>query len=706
MVRAPVGAACFRSGLRRARKPGHGLAVDEGRSPFVWPAIVTKKEASARAARLRRSLNHHSHQYYALDAPEISDAEFDALLRELQSIEDEFPDLRTADSPTQRVGGVVQDRFAKVRHPRPMLSLGNAFGREDLEAWHERFSKLLPADTDVAFVAEPKIDGLTVVLHYENGAFVLGATRGNGTVGEDISANLRTVRELPLVLSGKPPARLVVRGEVYMRRADFEVFNRRQEERGEKVYANPRNFAAGSLRQLDSGVTAERPLRLWAYQVVEGEGLAASSQWEALDALRSFGFPITPESQRLKSLSETAERCAAFANERSELAYETDGLVVKIDSFALQDRLGAVGNAPRWAIAYKYPSEEVVTELRGIGVNVGRTGVLKPWAELEPCEIGGVTVSSATLHNEDYIRERDIRVGDRVVVKRAGEVIPQVLRPLPELREGRLRTFRMPKKCPACGEAVVRADEEVDLYCVNSACPAQLVRLVEYFVSRGAMDIEGFGIKQAELFAAEGLLEDVADIFTLRAEQLEPLEGYKEKRVANLLAAIETAKSRPFSRVLTALGIRGVGGVVAETVVENFPSVDVLAQADAASFEAIDGIGPTLAHNLVDWFASPHNRAVIEKLRAVGVTLADTATRSASGGALDGLTFVITGTLPSLSREQAAALIKEHGGKVTGSVSGKTDFLVAGESAGSKLAKAEKLGVPVLDEDALRAKLK
>ena len=683
----------------------HALEVDEDRSTFVWAPIVTKKEASARAARLRESLHHHSYRYYALDDPEISDVEFDTLLRELAALEEKYPELRTADSPTQRVGGTVQDRFAKVQHPKAMLSLGNAFGREELDAWHERFAKLLPAETDVAFVAEPKIDGLTVVLHYEDGRFVLGATRGNGSIGEDITANLRTVRELPLRLGGGAPARLVVRGEVYMRTTDFEVFNRQQEERGEKVYANPRNFAAGSLRQLDSAVTAARPLRLWAYQVVEADGFVPESQWAALESLRSFGFPVTQESRRLLSFEEVAARCEEFGEERRSLPYETDGLVVKIDSFALQERLGAVGNAPRWAVAYKYPSEEVVTELLGIGVNVGRTGVLKPWAELAPCEIGGVTVSSATLHNEDYISERDIRVGDRVVVKRAGEVIPQVLRSLPELREGRPRRFQMPKKCPACSEAVVRAEEEVDLYCVNSACPAQLVRLVEYFVSRSAMDIEGFGIKQAELFTARGFLEDVADIFSLRADQLEPLEGYKEKRVANLLAAIDAARSRPFARVLTALGIRGIGSVVAETVVENFSSVDALAAADTETLEAVDGIGPTLAHNLVDWFASPHNRAVVEKLRRAGVTLSETAVKALAGGALDGMTFVITGTLPSLSRDQAAALIKEHGGKVTGSVSGKTDFVVAGEAAGSKLAKAEKLGVTVLDEDGLRARI-
>jgi len=663
---------------------------------------VMANQASARAARLRRSLQHHSHQYYTLDAPEISDAEFDVLLRELVALEEAFPELRTPDSPTQRVGGVVQDRFAKVTHPVSMLSLGNAFGPADLDAWQERMARLLPAGTALDYVAEPKIDGLTVVLHYEDGRFVLGATRGDGRIGEDITENLRRVREVPHKLRGRAPRRLVVRGEVYMATGDFALFNANQAERGEKVYANPRNFAAGSLRQLDSSVTAARPLRLWAYQIVEAEGLDLDSQWAALAALRAFGFPVSEESRRLASPEEVVARCTDFGELRGELAFETDGLVVKVDSFALQERLGAVGNAPRWAIAYKYPSEEVVTKLLGIGVNVGRTGVFKPWAELEPAEIGGVTVSSATLHNEDYIRDRDIRVGDSVVVKRAGEVIPQVLRSLPELRQGRPRRFKMPTHCPACGEKAVRVEDEVDIFCVDAACPAQLVRLIEYFVSRTAMDIEGFGIKQAELFTARNLVTDVADIFSLDAADLEPLEGYKEKRVQNLLRAIEASKRRPFARLLTALGIHGIGTVVAETVVAHFSSIEEIAAASTETLEAVDGIGPKLAKNLVDWFASPHNGAVVEKLRAAGVTLAAEAGAVSTEGRLSGLVFVITGTLPTLSRDQAAALVREAGGKVTGSVSKKTDYLIAGDSAGSKLNKAEKLEISILDEEGLR----
>lgn len=665
--------------------------------------MATKKE-QARVERLREVIRNHQHRYYVLDDPEVSDAEFDALWHELVALEEKDPSLRTADSPTVRIGGTPQDRFAKVEHPTQMLSLGNAFGAEDMTAWNERVRRLLPSDTGLAWVTEPKIDGLTVVLHYEEGRFVLGATRGDGRVGEDVTANLRTVRSLPLRIPvkgrKKPPKRLVVRGEVYLEREDFTRFNAEQEKRGEKTYANPRNFAAGSLRQLDPSITAARPLRLWAYQIVAADGLDVGSQSAALEALRALGFPVTPQSRRWTKIEDVIAECASWGEERETLPYETDGLVVKIDDAGLQERLGAVGNAPRWAIAYKYPSSEVVTRLARIGVNVGRTGVLMPFAELEPVEVGGVTVRNATLHNEDYIRERDIREGDSVVVKRAGEVIPQVLRALPDLRTGGEKPFAMPTTCPVCGEPARRLEGEAATYCVNSACPEQLVRLVEYFVSRGAMDIDGFGIKQAELFVSEGLISDVADIFSIRAEQLAGMEGYKQRRIDNLIAAIQEAKERPVSRTLTALGIRGVGGVVAETLVDHFGSIEAIAAADAEALEGVDGIGPILAQSVVDWFASPHNRAVVEKLRQAGVRLAEE--KSAAGPAgktpLAGLTFVITGTLPSMSREQAGARIKAAGGKVTSSVSKKTSFVLAGEAAGGKLEKAQKLGIAVIDE--------
>ena len=662
---------------------------------------------ASRAATLRAALHHHNYRYHVLDDPEISDAEFDAMLRELREIEAAHPDLATADSPTTRVGGTPQERFAKVRHPAPMLSLGNVFDEAELRAWHDRALRLLPQGTELAFVVEPKIDGLSVLLHYEHGRFVLGATRGDGEVGEDVTANLRTVQTVPLAIpvtgKRKAPDRLVVRGEVYMPLADFARFNEEQQARGEKVYANPRNFAAGSLRQLDPAVTATRPLRLWAYQIVLVEGATLGSQWQALELLRALGFPVADECARLTSIDEVAAFCASWSERRGALPYETDGLVVKVDARVVQERLGAVGNAPRWAVAYKFPSTEVVTRLNAIGVNVGRTGVLMPFAELEPAQVGGVTVRNATLHNADYIRERDIRIGDHVVVKRAGEVIPQVLRPVPELRTGEEREFVLPSACPACGEQVVKREDEVATYCVNSACPAQLVRSVEYFVSRGAMDIDGFGIRQAEQFVEAGLLRDVADIFSITAEQLAGMPGFQQKRIDKLVAAIAAAKERPVWRVLAALGIHGVGEVVAQNLIEHFGSIDALASATAEDFAGISGIGPILAESVVEWFSHPHNRQVVDKLRAAGVRLVEEKAAPGPSGPkpLDGLSFVITGTLPTYSREQAGELIRAAGGKVTGAVSAKTSYLVAGEAGGGKLDKARKLEVPVIDEAAL-----
>lgn len=662
-------------------------------------------DLAARAERLRRSIHHHDHRYHVLDDPEIGDAEFDALVRELRALEAAHPELRTDDSPTGRVGGAPRERFAKLRHPAPMLSLGNAFDAADLRAWHDRMARLLPSGSALEIVAEPKIDGLTVVLHYEDGAFVRGATRGDGEVGEDVTANLRTVRSLPLRIpvdggDAPAPARLVVRGEVYIAREDFARFNEQQAEAGARTYANPRNFAAGSLRQLDPSITAARPLRLWAYQVVVAEGLGIESQWEALGALRGLGFPVSPDVRRLAGIEEAIAWCGEFGARRAALPYDVDGVVLKVDRLALQARLGVVGNAPRWAMAFKYPSTEVVTRLRQIKVNVGRTGVLVPFAELEPAVVGGVVVSNATLHNADYVRERDLRDGDHVVVKRAGEVIPQVLRPVVELRTGDEKPFVMPATCPACGEPVHRDPEEVAIYCVNSACPAQLVRSVEYFASRGALDIEGFGPRQAEIFCEAGLVRDVADVFLLRPGQLEGMEGFKERRIENLVRAIDEARRRPPERLLTALGIRGVGGVVAESLVRHLGSIEAIAAADAGTLEAIPGIGPVLARNVVDWFAGEHNRRVVDKLRAAGVRMeGDRAALAGVGtGPLAGRTFVVTGTLPTLSREQATERIRAAGGRVTGSVSAKTDVVVAGEAAGSKLEKAKKLGLVVVDE--------
>lgn len=672
-----------------------------------------------RVETLRRSIAYHAHRYYVLDDPIISDAEYDAIWRELVALETAHPELVTPDSPTQRVPGAAADRFAKVRHPAPILSLGNAFGTGELVAWHDRILKLLPTDEQarLEYVVEPKIDGLSVVLHYEQGRFVLGATRGDGEVGEDITANLRTIKAVPLKIplpslhSGGPseltsaPHRIVVRGEAYTPVAEFQRFNAMQAQAGERTYANPRNFAAGSLRQLDARTTAARPIKLWVYQIIELDGAELPrTQWAALDYLARLGFPVERRARRFRGFDDVVAYCEAWGQaERRLLPYEADGLVVKVNDFGTQARLGFVAKDPRWAVAFKYPSEEAITRLVDIRVNVGRTGTLNPYAVLEPVQVGGVTVSNATLHNEDYVRENDIRVGDMVAVKRAGEVIPQVLRPLVELRSGDERVWQMPTECPVCGAATSRVSGEAATYCVNSACPAQLVRGVEHFVGRSAMDIAGFGIRQAELFVELGLVRDVADIYYLSPERLTDLEGFGDKRVANLMAAIEASKTRGPSRVLTALGIKGVGEVVAEEIVPHYGSLDALAAAPLAELQAVPGIGPVLAQNIVDWFSRASNRHVLDKLKAAGVvTVAASRQVPQTRGPLSGLTFVITGTLPGMSRDQAKEFIKEQGGKVAESVSKNTSYLLAGEAAGGKLERALQLGVQVIGEAQLR----
>jgi len=681
-------------------------------------------ELNEQAGKLRELLARYSYHYYVLDAPQVSDAEYDALFHQLQQLEQEHPELRTPDSPTQRVGGAVLEGFSRVQHPAPMLSLGNAFDAAELRAWRERLLRLLPDSMaeGLAYVVEPKIDGLTVVLHYEDGLFVLGATRGDGVFGEDITPNLRTVRDLPLripvvpgaslALEGRAaqimraPRRLVVRGEAYMAVADFERFQAEQAAAGGKVYANPRNTAAGALRNLDSSVTASRPLHLWAYQLVEIEGgdFSPSGQWEALALLRVLGFPVAEQSRRFSDFDALVDFVEAWEGQRHTLPYETDGLVIKVDSFAVQQRLGFVGKDPRWAVAYKYPSQEAATRLLEIRVNVGRTGTINPYAVLAPVQVGGVTVQHATLHNYDYVRDNDIRVGDMVLVKRAGEVIPRVLGPVLDLRTGQEQVWQMPERCPVCGEPVVQPEGEVAFYCTNSACPAQLVRGVEHFVGRGAMDIEGFGIRQAELFVEKGYIRDLADIYYLPWDEIVALEGYGQRRVANLQSAVDASKAQPLARVLTALGIHGVGGVVAEALAGHFGSVEALMAAEPAAMESIPGIGPKLAASVHEWFSHEPNRAVVHKLAAAGVRLAEEQVSVEAGPQpLAGQTWVITGTLPTLSREAAAATIKAHGGKVAGSVSSKTSYLLAGEKAGSKLDSALKLGVPVVgEEDLLR----
>lgn len=681
---------------------------------------ATEEEARQRAEQLRRAIEYHNYRYYVLDDPEISDAAYDALMNELRALEEAFPELRTPDSPTQRVGAPPLERFEKVHHEVPMLSLGNAFHADDVRRWYRRVCRLAGRE-QLDLVVEPKIDGLAVTLLYERGRLVRGATRGDGLTGEDVTPNVRTVRHIPLVIPvpaperrradgmppfppvDGPPPRLEVRGEVYMRKSDFEALNRRQAERGEKTFANPRNAAAGSLRQLDSRITARRPLSFFAYGVGIVEGVELTTHWELLGYLGALGFPINPDSRLFASLDEALAYADAWLERRHELDYEADGLVFKVNEIALYDRLGITGREPRWAIAYKAPPTEAVTVLEDIVVNVGRTGQVVPTAVLRPVEVGGVVVSHATLHNADYIQERDLRIGDHVIVKRAGDVIPQVVRPLPELRTGAERPWQMPNRCPSCGEPLVRPEGEVAYYCTNVACPAQLVRRVEYFASRNAMDIEGFGSKQAARFVELGLLKDPADLYFLTKEQILAVEGFAEKSAENLLRAIEASKGRGLARLLTALGIRYVGSTVAELLARHYASLDEIMAASQEELEAIEGIGPRTAASLVEWFSRPQNREMVEKLRRAGVRFerlgpADEEAREP----LAGLTFVLTGTLPTMTREEAKAFIQAHGGRVTSSVSRKTDYVVAGEKAGSKLRRAQELGVPVISEEELR----
>ncbi|MCD6520132.1 MAG: NAD-dependent DNA ligase LigA [Anaerolineae bacterium] len=668
---------------------------------------MSKEDVAARIEELRALIRYHDYLYYTLDQPEITDAEYDALMRELEALEAAHPELITPDSPTQRVGAEPLPEFAKVRHPYPMTSLADAFSREEVEAWLERAKRLLPEDIKLEFVVEPKIDGLAVALTYENGLLTRGATRGDGVVGEDITANVRTIRNIPLripVVEGSVPTpRIIeVRGEIYMPRDLFEELNRQRIAKGERPFANPRNAAAGSVRQLDPRITAERPLRMFAYGIGYVEGAEISSQWEALNYLKKLGFAVNPDIRLFDNFEEALAYCEEWMDRRSELNYEADGVVIKINSFEIQQRLGIVGNAPRWAVAYKFPAHEATTRLLDIGVNVGRTGVLTPYAILEPVRIGGVTVRQASLHNFDEIARKDIRIGDIVVVRRAGDVIPQVLGPVKALRDGDEKVFPIPKVCPVCGEPVVREEGEVAVYCVNAACPAQIVRRIEYWASRGAMDIEGLGIKVAQLLVDKGLVSDVADLYALKKEDLLALEGFAEKRAENLLQAIDESRNRPLWRVITGLGIRGVGSKVAQTLVGHYRSLDALMQASFEELQEIEGVGPRIAKDIVEFFKRPRHQELIAKLRRYGVRLEEEEPTGPQERPLEGMTFVITGTLPSMSREAATALIIEHGGRVTGSVSKKTTYLVVGDKPGAtKFNKAKSLGIPMIGEEEL-----
>lgn len=663
--------------------------------------------------RLRTEISEHDYRYYVLDSPVISDAEYDRKLNRLREIEAAHPEWITADSPTQRVAGIAAERFAKVPHPAPILSLGNAFRVEDLRAWYERLIRLDERVRTADFVVEPKIDGLSVVLHYEDGVFVLGATRGNGEIGEDITQNMRTVRLLPLRIPQQaggplPPKKLVVRGEAYMNISDFEKLNQRLSEAGERTYLNPRNTAAGSLRQLDSSLTAARPIRLLVYQVVTAEGQVPHKQWDLLQYFKDLGLPVTEYAEHCGSFEQVLEAVERWRELRTQLPFEADGIVIKINDLRLSEDLGYAGRDPRGSIAFKFPAQEKTTQLLEIGANVGRTGVLTPYAVLEPVEIGGVIVKQATLHNFDFIAEKDIRVGDRVLVKRAGEVIPYVIGPVVDARSGSEQVYQPPTTCPSCGQPVERFEGEVALYCVNASCPAQLVRNLEHFVSRGAMDIVGLGIKIVVQLVEAGLVKDLADLYALKKEDLLALEGFAEKKADNLIQAIDASRAQPLGRLISALGIRSVGEVLANDLARYFMDLEALGRASADDLVRVEGIGPNTAEAIVEWFARPANRAVVHKLRAYDVWPVSRAVTRGEGASeedrplpFNGLTFVITGTLPNYSREAAKGLIEANGGKVTDSVSKKTSYLVVGENAGSKLDKARQLGVAVLDEAGL-----
>lgn len=667
----------------------------------------TDAEIEKRVERLRRVLRYHDHRYHVLDEPEVSDAEYDALMAELRELEAAHPGLITPDSPTQRVGAEPLSEFEKVQHRRPLLSLENAFSEDQVRAWEKRVLRILGDSASIRYTVEPKIDGLAVSLRYEDGVLVQGSTRGNGFVGEDVTQNLRTVPAIPLripVMGGQPPPRyLEARGEVYMPRDRFDEMNRRREGEGEKPFANPRNAAAGSVRQLDPSITVTRPLSVLMYAVGEVQGASLATQWDALFFLKGMGFPIAENIARCDDLDQVLHLYRRWLAQRDDLNYDADGVVIKVDSLAQQETLGEVSHAPRWAIAFKFPAHEGITKLLRIGINVGRTGSLNPYAELEPVQIGGVTISHATLHNEEDIHRKDIREGDTVVVKRAGDVIPQIVAPVRELRGGQEQVFSMVQNCPVCGQGVVKPEDEVMYYCINASCPAQLVARVEHFASRGAMDIEGFGERLARTFVEKGLLEDVADFYYLTRDDLVGLEGFADKSADNLLEAIEASKERPLWRLVAALGIRGVGAVVAQLLSREFASIDELMGAKEDRLEAVAGLGPHTARNVVDFFSQERNRRLVEKLRQAGVRMSRLLEEAApQEGPLSGLTFVITGTLPSLSREAATEYIEARGGRVTSSVSRNTSYLLVGDLPGAtKVAKAEELDVQRMSEEGL-----
>ena len=666
------------------------------------------QRAKLRVEELRSQIAYHDYRYYVLTQPEVSDAEYDDLMRELRALEERHPQLITPDSPTQRVGERPVEAFGIVEHSVPLLSLGNAFNEEELLAWHRRATNLAERE-NFDMVCEPKIDGLAVALEYREGQFAVGSTRGDGQRGENITQNLRTIHSIPLRIKGKAgklPARFEVRGEVFMTKAGFERMNEERAERGEPLFANPRNSAAGAVRQLDPRISAERPLDISIYALGWAEGgQAPTSHWKTLQWLSELGFKVNPDIARYKRIDDVWDHCRQWVEKREALDYEIDGIVVKIDDLRLHESLGVVGREPRWAVAFKFPPTQRTTKLLDIRVNVGRTGSINPYAVLEPVNIGGVTVKMATLHNEEDIKRKGIRIGDTVIVQRAGEVIPQVVGPVVSKRTGKERRFSPPRTCPACKTKVVRPEGEVMRYCPNPACPAQAFRLLTHFVSRGAMDIDGVGEQLSQSLLEAGLVQNPAELYFLNIADLLKLERMAEKSAQNVLDAIETSRGRPLSRVLFALGIRHVGSETAALLAQHFGSMEALEQAGAEEMEAVPTIGPVVARSVHDYFRDKTNRRLIKKLRRGGVRMESEAPPSREGP-LSGQSFVITGSLAAFSRDEAEARITSLGGETSSSVTKSTTHLVAGEKPGSKLEKARRYEAEILSDDEFMALLR
>lgn len=670
---------------------------------IVMSADSDRKELN----ELKEQIRYHNYRYHVLDQPIISDAEFDQLLIKLREIESQYPDWVSKDSPTQRVGATPASKFDKVRHPAPVLSLGNAFSDEDVIAWYERISKLDSSVQDADFVVEPKFDGLTVVLHYQKGIFVRGVTRGDGEIGEDITNNIRTIKSVPLripVEAGKTniPEMLVIRGEALIKKDDFEALNKKLEEKGERTYQNPRNTAAGSLRQLDPALTAERPITLFTYAILAASEMPVQTQWGVLDYLRNLGFPVSDLAQYCENIQAVLMVYQHLLSKRDDLLIEVDGVVIKINDLELAKELGTVGKDPRGSLAYKFPAQEVTTKLLDIGINVGRTGVLTPYAILEPVEIGGVNVRQATLHNFDYIKEKDIRVGDRVLLKRAGDVIPYIIGPIQDLRDGSEKIFKPPATCPSCGQEVANYAGEVAWYCVNNSCPAQLIRNIEHFVSRSAMDIEGLGVKIVKQLVDAGMVNDVSDLYTLHHDNLKGLEGFADKKAKNIEDAIQASKSQTLDKLIYGLGIKGIGEVAAMDLAQRFVDLNQLRKAGFEELQSIEGFGPNMARSVKDWFNSPNNINLLMKLRQYGIWPINNNKKKIEKGKLSNKLFVVTGKMENFSREEVREFIRSHGGKVTDSISRNTDYLVCGEDPGSKLEKAHELGIPVISEEELK----